>query len=101
MDTIPKIENKQANIKQPILAPCYVLMSGLAGHMYSWLAIARQEKIATFLGVYGYNPRWKYSIWQILATLDHPVKTNNQGAKIGCFIFACLFSILGIVSIHT
>ena len=33
----------------------YILMSGFAGHMYSWLAIARQEKIATLLGVNGYN----------------------------------------------
>ena len=26
---------------------------------------------------------------------------NKQGAKIDCFIFACLFSIFEIVSIHT
>ena len=30
--------------------------SGFAGHINSWLAIARQEKIAKFLGVNG----WKF-----------------------------------------
>ena len=35
----------------------YKLMSGFAGHIYIWLATARQEKIARLLGVNGYNPR--------------------------------------------
>ena len=39
--------------------PAYsMLMSGFAGHIYIWLAIARQEKIATLLCVKGYNPCW-------------------------------------------
>ena len=35
----------------------YVLMSGFAGHTYSWLAIARQEKNHPYLGVNGYNSK--------------------------------------------
>ena len=31
-------------------------MSGFAGHIDSWLATARQEKIASLKGVNGYNP---------------------------------------------
>ena len=32
-------------------------MSGFAGHIDSWLATARQEKIASLKGAYGYNPQ--------------------------------------------
>ena len=35
----------------------YILMSGFAGHIYHRFAIAHQEKIATLLGVNGYNSR--------------------------------------------
>ena len=61
-------------------------MSDFAGHIYSWLAIAYQEKIANFLGVNGYI---------------HMYMEYIQGAKIGCFIYVCLFSIVGIISICT
>ena len=36
--------------------PAISVMSGFAGHIDSWLATARQEKIASLKGVNGYNP---------------------------------------------
>ena len=36
--------------------PAIYLMSGFAGLIDSWLATARQEKIASLKGAYGYNP---------------------------------------------
>ena len=68
----------------------YILMSGFAGHIYSWLAIACQEII-----VAGNETEWIQCKNRL-----NPLNPS-QGAKIGCFMFACLFSIFGFVSIYT
>ena len=36
--------------------PAIYVMSGFAGHIDSWLATARQEKIVSLKGLSGYNP---------------------------------------------
>ena len=35
----------------------YILMSGFTGFIYSWLAITRQEKIASVIGLNGYDSK--------------------------------------------
>ena len=77
-----------------------MLMSGFAGHIDSWLAIARHEKIDQLEKSNGYNScnaqlcKEAISRYKVCVPLVHY-------AKIGCFIFVCLFSIFGIVFILT
>ena len=76
-----------------------MLMPGFVGHIDSWLAIARHEKIDNLEKPNGYNSCNAHLCLFTDYKLD-TLSPLSQGAKIGCFIFVCLFSMFGIVSIH-
>ena len=46
MDTIPKIENKQANIKQPILAPWSFVVNPPSLFFYDFVKIGILGKVS-------------------------------------------------------
>ena len=68
-----------------IASQYYMLISGYAGHIYSWLAIARQEKIATLLGVNGHNSKNRKQ--------EDKYNTANFGSLVGAGCQNLLFYI--------
>ena len=67
-----------------------LLMSGFAGHIYVWLAIARQEKIATLLDMNGYNPCWYEIKWSFFGTLGRAVEPKGSVPKFTTLLFSAI-----------